>query len=65
MVDALHLAFVIHSIYYYLVVSYANLVVLTEVVWSGKVRSTLAVSSINDIEELVQLQIAFNVSCIS
>ncbi|KAJ8584263.1 hypothetical protein M405DRAFT_845290 [Rhizopogon salebrosus TDB-379] len=39
---------------------YANFDALTEVVWSGKVRSTLAVSSINDIEGFVQLQIAFN-----
>ncbi|OAX40816.1 hypothetical protein K503DRAFT_864334 [Rhizopogon vinicolor AM-OR11-026] len=36
--DALHLAFVIHSIYYYLVTNYANFNALTEIVWSGKLQ---------------------------
>jgi hypothetical protein len=39
MLDALHLALVLHSVYYYLVTNYANFDALTEVVWSGKVRS--------------------------
>ncbi|OAX34046.1 hypothetical protein K503DRAFT_474472 [Rhizopogon vinicolor AM-OR11-026] len=39
--DALHLAFVIHCIYYYLVTNYANFGALTEIVWSGKLQIAL------------------------
>jgi hypothetical protein len=45
MLDALHLALVIHCVYYYLVTNYANFEALTGVVWSGKVRSNLEVSA--------------------
>ncbi|KAG0696393.1 hypothetical protein DFH29DRAFT_951375, partial [Suillus ampliporus] len=37
--DALHLALIIHCVYYYLVVNYANIGALSEVVWSFKVSS--------------------------
>ncbi|KAG1762548.1 hypothetical protein EDD22DRAFT_953042 [Suillus occidentalis] len=36
--DALHLALVIHCIYYYLVTNYANFNALTEVIWSLKLQ---------------------------
>jgi hypothetical protein len=45
MLDALHLALVAHCVYYYLVTNYANFEALLEIVWSGKVRSNLAVSN--------------------
>ncbi|KAG2065601.1 hypothetical protein BDR04DRAFT_1108254 [Suillus decipiens] len=36
--DALHLAFIVHCVYYYLVIKYANINVLTEIVWSFKLQ---------------------------
>ncbi|KAJ8583379.1 hypothetical protein M405DRAFT_513577 [Rhizopogon salebrosus TDB-379] len=36
--DALHLALIIHCVYYYLVTNYAKFDALVEVVWSGKLR---------------------------
>ncbi|KAG1822494.1 uncharacterized protein BJ212DRAFT_1585310 [Suillus subaureus] len=36
--DALHLALIVHCIYYYLVINYANIGALTEIVWSFKVQ---------------------------
>ncbi|KAG1733070.1 uncharacterized protein EDB91DRAFT_654525 [Suillus paluster] len=35
--DALHLALIIHCVYYYLVINYANIGALTDVVWSFKI----------------------------
>ncbi|KAG1854872.1 hypothetical protein F4604DRAFT_1801446 [Suillus subluteus] len=34
--DALHLALIIHYVYFYLVINYANISALTEIVWSCK-----------------------------
>ncbi|KAG2358339.1 hypothetical protein BDR07DRAFT_1337858 [Suillus spraguei] len=34
--DALHMALIVHCIYYYLVIAYANFEALTEIVWSSK-----------------------------
>lgn len=36
--DAIHLALIVHCVYYYLVTNYANISVLTEVVWSFKLQ---------------------------
>ncbi|KAG2355644.1 hypothetical protein BDR07DRAFT_1364979 [Suillus spraguei] len=36
--DALHLTFIVHCVYYYLVIKYANLNVFTEIVWSFKLQ---------------------------
>lgn len=36
--DALHLAFIVHCIYYYLVRNHANMGALTEIVWSFKLQ---------------------------
>lgn len=37
--DALHLMLIGHCVYYYLVINYANVSALTEIVWSFKVSS--------------------------
>ncbi|OAX40514.1 hypothetical protein K503DRAFT_768518 [Rhizopogon vinicolor AM-OR11-026] len=37
--DALHLAMIIHSVYYYLVIDYANITIVTEIVWSFKLQA--------------------------
>ncbi|KAG1748339.1 uncharacterized protein EDB91DRAFT_1344893 [Suillus paluster] len=36
--DALHLALIVHCVYYYLVTNYANIAALPEVVWSAKLQ---------------------------
>ncbi|KAG1753539.1 uncharacterized protein EDB91DRAFT_1242522 [Suillus paluster] len=41
--DALHLALIIHSVYYYLVINYANIGALTEIVWSFKFQIAIDV----------------------
>ncbi|KAG2145833.1 hypothetical protein DEU56DRAFT_183417 [Suillus clintonianus] len=38
--DALHLALVIHCVYYYLVINYANISALTHIIWSFKLCDT-------------------------
>ncbi|KAG1723218.1 hypothetical protein EDB19DRAFT_2043846 [Suillus lakei] len=44
--DALHLALIVHCIYFYLVINFANIEALTEVVWSSKLQLVVAVLSI-------------------
>ncbi|KAG0696071.1 hypothetical protein DFH29DRAFT_952796 [Suillus ampliporus] len=39
--DALHLTFIVHLVYYYLVTNYANFSALTELVWSFKLQRIL------------------------
>ncbi|KAG2127107.1 hypothetical protein DEU56DRAFT_982781 [Suillus clintonianus] len=41
--DALHLALITHSVYYYLVTNYANFGVLTEIVWSLKLQLAIGI----------------------
>ncbi|KAG0696376.1 hypothetical protein DFH29DRAFT_858048, partial [Suillus ampliporus] len=41
--DALHLALVVHCIYYYLVNNYGNISALTEIVWSFKLQIVIDV----------------------
>ncbi|OAX33665.1 hypothetical protein K503DRAFT_748458 [Rhizopogon vinicolor AM-OR11-026] len=41
--DAVHLALITHCVYYYLVANYANLIVLTEIVWSFKLQIVIDV----------------------
>ncbi|KAG1808927.1 uncharacterized protein BJ212DRAFT_1484780 [Suillus subaureus] len=41
--DALHLALIVHCVYYYLVIHYADFNVLTEIVWSLKFQLILDV----------------------
>ncbi|OAX31138.1 hypothetical protein K503DRAFT_788031, partial [Rhizopogon vinicolor AM-OR11-026] len=41
--DASHLALITHSVYYYLVTNYANIGVLTEIVWSLKLQIVINV----------------------
>ncbi|KAG1734419.1 uncharacterized protein EDB91DRAFT_588857 [Suillus paluster] len=36
--DALHLALIIHGVYYYLVINYANVAALSDLVWSAKLH---------------------------
>lgn len=36
--DALHLALIVHCVYFYLVINYANISALTEIVWSAKLQ---------------------------
>ncbi|KAG0698133.1 hypothetical protein DFH29DRAFT_113285 [Suillus ampliporus] len=36
--DALHMALIVHCVYYYLVTNYANIGALTEIVWSFKLQ---------------------------
>ncbi|KAG2343287.1 hypothetical protein BDR05DRAFT_1059768 [Suillus weaverae] len=36
--DALHLALIVHCVYYYLVINYTNVDALTEIVWSFKLQ---------------------------
>ncbi|KAG1727667.1 uncharacterized protein EDB91DRAFT_888722 [Suillus paluster] len=50
--DALHLAFSIHYVYYYLVSNYANVIALTEVVWSFKLQALLNVLIISGVHLL-------------
>jgi hypothetical protein len=66
--DALHLALIIHCVYYYLVTNYANVDVLMEIVWSYKVSCYHfgpPCSLYSHIDEIVQLQVVFKVSYIS
>ncbi|KAG1822493.1 uncharacterized protein BJ212DRAFT_806974 [Suillus subaureus] len=44
--DALHLALIVHCVYFYLVINYANVSALKEVVWSSKLQQVVAVLSI-------------------
>ncbi|KAG2153052.1 uncharacterized protein EDB93DRAFT_1136319 [Suillus bovinus] len=46
MLDALHLVLIVHCIYFYLVINYANTSALTEIVWSAKLQSVVTVVSI-------------------
>ncbi|KAG1879086.1 hypothetical protein F4604DRAFT_1923237 [Suillus subluteus] len=41
--DALHLALIVHCVYYYLVSNYANVIALTEIVWSFKLQIVVEV----------------------
>ncbi|KAG2363852.1 hypothetical protein BDR07DRAFT_1608529 [Suillus spraguei] len=43
MLDAMHLFLVVHCIYYYLVTHYADISVLTEIVWSFKLQIVIDV----------------------
>lgn len=65
--DALHLALIVHCIYYYLVTKYANFNALTEIVWSFKVSFLLLPSmqlfNTYDLDVFVQLQLILDVSC--
>ncbi|KAG2339036.1 hypothetical protein BDR05DRAFT_892391 [Suillus weaverae] len=60
--DALHLALIIHCIYYYLVTNYANFNVLTEIVWSFKVSFYFGFWRPCSTYDM-QLQIIMDVSC--
>ncbi|KAG1879064.1 hypothetical protein F4604DRAFT_551278 [Suillus subluteus] len=44
--DAPHLALIIHYVYFYLVINYANISALTEIVWSCKLQPVVVVLSI-------------------
>ncbi|KAG2343301.1 hypothetical protein BDR05DRAFT_309625 [Suillus weaverae] len=44
--DALHLVFIVHGIYYYLVTNYANIAALQELVWSAKLVVPVEISII-------------------
>ncbi|KAG2098924.1 uncharacterized protein F5147DRAFT_839488, partial [Suillus discolor] len=63
--DALHLALIVHCVYYYLVTNYASFNALTEIVWSLKVSFLLWHSmqpdDAYDIDGLVQLQLIVDV----
>ncbi|KAG0706184.1 hypothetical protein DFH29DRAFT_186696 [Suillus ampliporus] len=50
--DALHLALVVHSVYYYLVANFANIDALTEVVWSFRLQIVIDVVIIYEIHVL-------------
>ncbi|KAG2069957.1 hypothetical protein BDR04DRAFT_1054870 [Suillus decipiens] len=61
--DALHLALIIHCMYYYLVINYSNVNALTEIVWSFKASSLVLRSApwCCDIDELMQLSLVIEV----
>jgi hypothetical protein len=65
--DAFHLALIVHCIYHYLVTKYANFNALTEIVWSLKVSFPFLPSmqpfNTYDLDVLVQLQVILDVSC--
>ncbi|KAG1861761.1 hypothetical protein DFJ58DRAFT_725604 [Suillus subalutaceus] len=44
--DALHLALIVYSIYFYLVINYANISALKEIVWSCKLQFVVTVFTI-------------------
>ncbi|KAG2088747.1 uncharacterized protein F5147DRAFT_726600 [Suillus discolor] len=44
--DALHLALIVHCVHFYLVINYANISALSEIVWSAKLQAVVAASSI-------------------
>ncbi|KAG1775803.1 hypothetical protein EV702DRAFT_1199017 [Suillus placidus] len=44
--DALHLVLIVHCMYFYLVINYANIGALAEMVWSSKLQWVVAVLSI-------------------
>ncbi|KAG1723226.1 hypothetical protein EDB19DRAFT_2043850 [Suillus lakei] len=44
--DALHLVLIVHCIYFYLVINFANIGALTEIVWSSKLQTVVSVFSI-------------------
>ncbi|KAG1879082.1 hypothetical protein F4604DRAFT_552325 [Suillus subluteus] len=50
--DALHLAFITHCVYYYLVSSYANISALMDVVWSFKLQILMEVLIIQGVHSL-------------
>jgi len=61
--DTLHLFLIVHCIYYYLVAHYADISVLTEIVWSFKVSFFGAsVRPHYDTNGVMQLQIVIDVS---
>ncbi|KAG1723227.1 hypothetical protein EDB19DRAFT_1916228 [Suillus lakei] len=41
--DALHLALIVHSVYFYLVINFANVSALTEIVWSSNLQAVVGV----------------------
>ncbi|KAG2031521.1 hypothetical protein BDR03DRAFT_1016007 [Suillus americanus] len=47
--DALHLFLIVHCIYYYLVAHYADISVLTEIVWSFKLQIVIDVSGFSHV----------------
>ncbi|KAG0697040.1 hypothetical protein DFH29DRAFT_173641 [Suillus ampliporus] len=50
--DALHLALIVHCVYYYLVNNYANINALTEIVWSFKLQIAIDVPIISGVHFL-------------
>ncbi|KAG1822495.1 uncharacterized protein BJ212DRAFT_807496 [Suillus subaureus] len=44
--DTLHLALIVHCVYFYLVINYANIGALKEVVWSSKLQLVVTALSI-------------------
>ncbi|KAG1822497.1 uncharacterized protein BJ212DRAFT_807531 [Suillus subaureus] len=50
--DALHLVFIVHCVYYYLVINYANIGALMDVVWSFKLQILLEILIIQGVHFL-------------
>lgn len=42
--DALHVVLIVHYVYFYLVINYANITALTKIVWSFKLQLLVVVS---------------------
>jgi hypothetical protein len=60
--DAVHLALIVHCVYYYLVINFANIDALVKIVWSFKVSPGFHATFIVVLIEFVQLQIVVNAS---
>ncbi|KAG0706001.1 hypothetical protein DFH29DRAFT_237766 [Suillus ampliporus] len=55
--DALHQALIVHCVYYYLVINYANIGALTEVVWSFKLQIIIDVFVVYGVHSLYAYRI--------
>ncbi|OAX31136.1 hypothetical protein K503DRAFT_704174 [Rhizopogon vinicolor AM-OR11-026] len=55
--DALHLALITHCVYYYLVTNYANITVLTEIVWSFKLQIVIDPSDVFPVNRMYACRI--------
>ncbi|KAG1733079.1 uncharacterized protein EDB91DRAFT_655279 [Suillus paluster] len=55
--DALHLALIVHCVYYYLVTNYANVSALTDIVWSFKLQIIINVLLIYSVQAMYAYRI--------
>lgn len=63
--DALHLALIVHCVYFYLVINYANISALTEIVWSAKLQVVVFAFSVFAVRLLYVHRIWTGISSLS